>query len=393
MTAGDAAARAAGREALVAAGVAAEETRPDALLPLAGRSADLDLAIVERLSGVPSPAHAAALRTLATAAEARGWKSVAKDARRALYRFGQRGIAVPPAPPPPPTAPRIQAPTLEGYLSPIDGRGDRLVWLVRPKPEGGLLVMTAVLNEPDGLREVALAEMPRKTLRRMTQDLQTRHRLRLVQADGLHCDALLAEGFARARVAGTPRVGEYPALRARLVPTEPVAPTPPLDVQTHLPSVPETAASAAALLDQPEFATWLLERGTLQPYLTEVADARESPLLLSPTQQDERIRGIVTRALREIFSGATATAYRRRLEEMAYYLHATGRQDLAAAAAAGAAALATSAHGGEGVAFCEELTRRSFATLTAADAARARTEAEGSLIVRPSAAPPRPPRR
>ena len=39
--------------------------------------------------------------------------------------------------------------------------------LAETRREGGLAVLTAVLNEPAGLRDVALAEMPRKTLRRV----------------------------------------------------------------------------------------------------------------------------------------------------------------------------------------------------------------------------------
>src|SRR6185369_6133787 len=79
------------------------------------------------------------------------------------------------------------APLVEGWVSPVDGRGDRLVWIVRPQREGGLAVLTAVLNEPAGLR-----------------------------------------GFARARAAGTSGVGEYPTFRARLFPTDPAPRDPPL---------------------------------------------------------------------------------------------------------------------------------------------------------------------
>lgn len=391
----DDARHAAGREALRAAGVGDDETAPAPLLALAGRAPDLDLAIAERLGRVPSDDRARALRDLATAAEQRGWKAAAKEARRALYRFGQRGIEIPPAPAPAPVAPRAQASTLEGYLSPIDGRGDRLVWLTRPQREGGLIVMTAVLNEPRGLRDVAIAELARKTLRRMERDLAEQHHLRMVPADAAYCDALLAEGFARARAAETAGVGEYPAYRTRLVAADPAPLEPPLIVRVAdaaALAAAEPGARAVALLDEIEFATWTLERATLAPYLAAIAAVRESPLVLSRPQQEERARAVVVRALHEIFGGAGATTYRRRLEEMAYYLHAAGRRDLALAAAATARAIAESPRGGEGVAFCEALVQRSFELLLAEDAARARAEAEGSVLVRPGA-PAVPPRR
>ena len=97
------------------------------------------------------------------------------------------------------------------------------------------------------------------------------------------------------------------------------------------------------------------------------------------------MQSIVARALRELFGGEAGEAYRRRLEEMAYYLHATGRRELALAAVATAHALAVGTRGGEGVAFFEELARRSFGVLLAQEAERAQAEAESSLLVRPGA--------
>jgi len=375
-------------ELLRAAGVAADDTDPARLLSLAGRDAALDLAIVARLARVADEAHAAALRRVEADAARAGSKAVVKAARRALYLLGQRGVTVP-EPERIEPARRLAAPgSLEGYVSAIDGRGDRLIWLVRPQREGGLLVLTAIVNEPAGLRDASLAELPRKTLRRMERDLQASHRLRMVAADGAYCDALLAEGFARARAAGTGGVGEYPTFRARLTSTEPAPRDPPLAARILGEAGRDAAAGAdgARLLDELEFTTWRLERPALAAYVAEIAAVRESPLVLSRPQQEERVRAVVARALRELFAEDGGAAYRRRLEEMAYYLDATARRPLAIVALATAQALTASTAGGEGIPFFEELTRRSFAVLLEEDAARAREEAQGSVLVRPGAA-------
>jgi hypothetical protein len=371
--------------ALAAAGVDGDEADPGVLLPLAGRTAELDRAIVARLTRAPSAAGAAALQHIAAGATARGWKVVVKDVRRALYRFTQRGVAVPAAPPAAATT-RPATPALEGHLSPIDGRGDRLLWLVRPRREGGVLVMTGVLNEPEGLRDVTLAEMARKTLRRMGEDMRTRHHLRMVRAPGAYVDALLSQGFARARAAGIGGIGEYPTHRARLTSADPAPLEPPLIARlSDAPAVaPETAADVTTLLAEPEFATWPLDRPVLAPYLAELEGVRESPLVLSQAQQQERARAIVAKAVGEIFAGATAAAYRRRLEEMAYYFHASARPAAAAAACATAAAIAA-AGGGTGVLFLEELAHQGFARFTAAATEHAREQAESSLLVTPAA--------
>ncbi len=367
--------------ALRDAGVGDDDTATAVLMALAGRSLALDHAIVERLGRVTDEAHATALRDLAAGAEQRGWKAVSKDARRALYRMSQRGV-VPPAAPVAPPPPRWATAQLEGWLSGIDGRGDRLVWIAKPQPGGGLLVMTAILNEPTGLRDVNLAELPRKSLRRMHDDLRTRHHVRMVEADGAYCDALLAEGFERARAGGVAEaVGHYPTLRARLTTQPPAALTPPL-IARVVPDADDTAAAADGpkLLDEIEFMTWLLDRATLAPYLDEIRAARESPLVLSRPQQEERVQAALVRAERELFGGEATNTYRRRLEEMAFVLHASGRHDLARIAAATAGGLA---RGTMPLPFFTDLLRRSVGAMVLEDEAKARAEAEGSVLVRP----------
>jgi hypothetical protein len=384
---------AAGRSALRAAGIADDDTTPATLMALAGRDVALDRALVERLAGVMDEAHAIALRDLADDAERRGWKVASKEAKRALYRMSQRGIVPPPRASQPAPPPRWAASPLEGWLSGIDGRGDRLVWIARAQPNGGLVVMTAILNEPRGLRDVNLADMPRKTLRRMHDDLRTRHHVRMVEVDGAYCDALLSEGYERARAAGVAEmVGQYPTLRARLT-TQPPAPLDPPLIARVAPDAAADASAVAAgatLLDEIDFATWLLDRDALAPYLDEIRAARESPLVLSRPQQEERVQAALARAERELFAGSEAATQRRRLEEMAYVLHAGGRPELARIAAATGAALA---HGTHPLPFFSELLRRSVGAFLVEDEAKARTEAEGSVLVRPGAAPMAPPPR
>jgi len=379
-----------GRAALRDAGVREDDMTPATLTALAGRSLEVDRAIVERLGRVVDEAHAIALRDLAAGAERRGWKLAVKDARRALYRFSQRGVVPPAAPAAPPTAPRWTASPLEGWLSGIDGRGDRLVWIARPQPGGGLLMLTAILNEPAGLRDVTLAELPRKSLRRMHDDLRARHHVQMQEADGAYCDALVAQGYERARAAGTAEaVGQYPTLRARMTSHPPASLDPPLIARVAPDALTDVAAAAqgAQLLDEIEFVTWPLERQVLSPYLADIAAARESPLVLSRPQQEERVQAALAVAYRELFGGDRAAVYRRRLEEMAYVLHASGRRDLARAAAATATRLA---RGDESIPFFAELLRRSVAALMAEDEAKARADAEGSVLVRPGSPAARP---
>lgn len=367
----------AGERQLAAWGVA-PDADVAALAIHAGRDAAADVAIAHRLGGIPSEASAAALQRLETASPDR---HVRKAVKRALYRLQQRGIAVAASPPVTPAASAaVLATPLEGYVSPVDGRGDQLVWLVRPQP-GGVLHLFAVVNDPQGLREVALHSATRKALRTLRQELEQRHEVRLVAIDWRHADFLVQRAFHWARAAGTRMEGDYPALRAQWA-HEPAAAASPL---------PPPAADAAALersadlLGEPELRTWFRTVEDLAPYLEEVGGAQESPLVLNQLQQQERYDDIINRAIDATYGGEHRASWGRRLTELARYFAASRRPARAAEADAVAAALEAGTAPRE-IPFCGQLVRASLAFYVQLAAQQQAERAKGSLIVTPGQA-------
>ena len=152
-----------GEQRLQAWGIASD-AGITALQAVSGREPAADLAIAARLGTHADPGSVEALIALEAASHD---KLVRKEIKRSLYRLEQRGVVIPKAAPPPPGL-TVAAPALEGYLSPVDGSGDQLVWLAKPRP-GGLAHLFAVLNDPNGLREVDLSETTRKALRAARQ--------------------------------------------------------------------------------------------------------------------------------------------------------------------------------------------------------------------------------
>ena len=349
-----------------------------------GRDAAADLAIAARLGAHAEPASVDALAALDAASTD---KLVHKEVRRALYRLEQRGIHAPPVAVPP-AAPAPLAPAAEGYLSIVDGRGDQIIWLVKARP-GHVDHLFAVLNDPDGLREVDLSETTRKALRAAREQLLARHELRLVEADWRYCDFVIDRALRWATEKGHPVNGDYPRLRAQLI-KEPVTPMTPL-IFTHLDPAAVRADTALVadsdkLVEEKELRTWFFERQTLQPYLDALVALKDSPLVLSPAQQQERSRAIVERAVEELFGGDRQQSWVRRLEELAYFFHATGRADQAKRALAAALALEDSAHGGRGIALCETLVRSGLAAYVQAEEQREAEAARGSLVLTPQQA-------
>lgn len=369
----------AGERLLAEWGVPADAALP-ALAAVLHRDPAADLAIAHRLGAVASDDSAALLARLEREAPD---KQVRKEAKRALYRLEQRGVrpvVAPAAPPQPATGPLI-----EGYVSPLDGRGDQLVWLVKPQA-GGVAHLFAVINDPAGLREAAVSLISRKQLKAVRDELARKHDLRLVDIDWRYADFLMQRAFGWARASGERIEGDYPALRAQLTRQPAATDLPPAVLAridaAALASPAALLAGSAALLEEPELRTWFLAREQIAAYLAELEGVRDSPLVLNRAQQEERFEDIIGRAIDGLFDAAARPAWARRLYEMGYFFAATRRPERALQAAAVAQAL-DAAGAPRDIAFCAQLVRASLAFYFQMAVQQAEEQQQSSLLVTP----------
>lgn len=369
-----------GEELLRVRGIAADASAADLAAEIGGDAAS-DLAIAHRLGAIADDACIEPLRRL----EREGAdKLTRKEAKRALYRLQQRGVTVPELPVERP-APLLTG-TTEGYLSPVDGNGDQLVWLIKPR-SGGLLHLFAVLNDPEGMREVNLAVISRKALKGLRAELEAKHELRLVEADWKYCDFLMRRAFTWARERNGRVDGDFPALRSQVVAEAGEENLAPL-ILRHVDDAaveadPSHLARSELLLQEPEFRTWWLQPDRLRPYLDELTSIKDSPLVLDRAQQTERYGTVIERAVEEIFSPPQRDSWVRRLYEIAYFLWASGRREPATSAAAVALALEKSEHGGRQIPFCETLARGSLTYFFQELMEKEEEQAKESLIMTP----------
>lgn len=317
-----------------------------------GKDVAADVAIAARLGAIVDADSATLLRRI----EATGDKSAVKEARRSLLRLEQKGVMAPPAEVAPTPSILSVAEPLEGWITPVDGRGDYLIWLER-RTTAGSDFLFAVLNDPEGLRELELMHASRKDMKDARQRMLEQNQIELLSVDWRYCDFLVRRASQWSEDRKQP-VGDYARARIRFT-HEPArdVDNPAAARFAAVADDPMLVAESAALLGEREFRTWFLTREDLQPYVDAFQQIRDSPLVLNRSQQQERITGLVERAIGEIFAGERQQSWVRRLEIMSLFFLAARREPTAKMAYAVSRALAASTTGARGIPFFAAMAR------------------------------------
>lgn len=369
---------------LIEAGFDAALAPADALAKIRElkRSAGIADAAIARALGKIADAGAAAMLA---EMEAGATGALRREVRRALYKLKQHGIDAPAA-----TAAR-GASTIHGnatekseiaaMLSPIDSEGARIVWIVKPRVQGGVIRLWALISEREGLVGAQNVALSRRELKSEREELERRAQVKLVDADWRVADFIACEAWRVTPESRRGHVGNFLTLRSELI-----ASPPPTEL-LH-PVYAELAAEAAGepsveLLKEPELLEWRLPDAILKPYVEEIARAGESVIVLNPLHKQERVNAVIDRATAELLTGGTGRAVQRRLEDIAYYMARVGRHAQAGWAAAAAARLRDGIDVTKAL-FFQAFIRTQLGTVAAAEQQKA--EQEPRLIMTPAEA-------
>ena len=225
------------------------------------------------------------------------------------------------------------------FVTSVDGRGARLVWLVWRAGSGGSRLLQAVVDDTVGLREAEVATVTRKGFREYVDQMRANPTVILDQISVDRAAAILAGAAHLAISEG----GELPAGFRQFAQVAGVEPTAagPAEIYEHL-AATDIGADAAlidasmTLLREPHFQSWALEGAAINAAAEEIHQAETSNLMISDEQRRDRMQDAIRDAVSACFDDAARQAYRSRLEIMAGMLwdvgkHEEARQALAAA--------------------------------------------------------------
>jgi hypothetical protein len=261
-----------------------------------------------------------------------------KAVKRALHVLKTRGLNVPedilPREEAHPGAVVPSAAAL-AYVSPIFANGERYVILEGPKGYLGGNILVARLSDIEGFRECHLFSLKSKHREEFWEQFREQG-LDFAAVPPAYAVRLLEETFAQnpSSAAAT----EYPPLRTPLWQHWGL-PEKPEDLAARLPALAEgerqsNLERSRQLAMSDPFQSWLPSSQEIAPWVKKVQEVEESPLILAGHQQRARFDRIVEEAARSLYPSDTRNRWRRRLLEMAYFLHLKGRTEEARAAQA-----------------------------------------------------------
>ncbi|UCD85568.1 MAG: hypothetical protein JSU92_05095 [Deltaproteobacteria bacterium] len=343
----------------------------------------LDLTVANSLALLPAPESAEILQKIYQQSTN---KDVNKAIKKTLHRLKTRGITLAELVPTADTEPVWKPPPTpqpQAYLSSIDQMGVRVVWLIQPGLRKGLNIFQAALSETKGIIDFDTLEAPRKWLRQLFERAKE-NRMLVVEGDYSYAQFLIEEGYQKNQDRKINPPPSYLEWRSTIGITLATSPQPliyQLLKAEEIKADPELLARSVDLHELPEFRPWVLIHENAEKYITRGKEAAESKILLNPLQQKERLETIFLEAVEELFREEERALYKRRLEEMAYLLHKTQREEEAKKALAAALGLGTDLPSHQHP-FVEKLVKKSINLPVVSEKEKDEQE-EPSLIVKP----------
>ncbi len=216
------------------------------------------------------------------------------------------------------------------YLTSIDGRGARLVWVLWRAPSGGSRLLQAVVDDEVGVREAEAATVTRQGFRDYVEEMKKNPTVLLQQVPYERASEVLAAAAMLTESAEGALPADYRSwAELAEVPPRPAGSSPIYDhIEEFSLRGDETLIDdAMTQLREPHFQSWALYGDVVGEAAEEVRLAESSTLMISDEQRKERMQDAIRGAIVGTFDGEARKRYRGRLEAMAEMLWDRSQRD------------------------------------------------------------------
>jgi len=360
-----------------------EEEIFQSLIHLFGEDPEIDGQVAEYLATIPHVKIAGVFHRMLQISDV---KKIRKIIRRSLYRLRSKGIAIEEvrSEKESPVFRPLQAEPSKGFGGGFDFLGQRFLMLVIPHTGRGWTVMQGVISDTQGLVGFSGEEMTRKGFRGFFEEVQGKNPFPLVEMEPSYVGFLLAHALQLTLEKGKAPPQDFLRFKGEIEGIKKEYERPliySLLQENEIEGDDRILRRGGELLQTDLFSSWRIEEEQIRPYADEVWEAEESKIVLNKTQKEARFQEIYQRALSDLFPGERRFLYQRRLEEMAYILFKSGKEEEGRISLSEAIDLSKPPHLIQPNPFLFQLVIKSIFTLLA-EAYEKKTK-EPSFIVKP----------
>ncbi len=254
-------------------------------------------------------------------------KPVQKAIRRMVFRMRQKGIdplGIELKTVDQPLLKPTEKEQARAFMGPIDAQGTRPVFMAIPLAPQGFEVGIGVVSDEEGILHFLSGAYSKKNMTEMRRRfLESAEDAVFAEVTPPHAARILEKAYSAGRENPNEGAEAYVAFRTLLL--SQVSPLDHPAINDHRSEIESegmgprlTRSQIEKLLDHPLLITWTIDPDHLKPLLEEIAQLQESPLVLSTTQQTDRVRGLERHWAETHFADSRKALFQERFEEMAY---------------------------------------------------------------------------
>jgi hypothetical protein len=253
-------------------------------------------------------------------------KDVRKAVKRAVFKLRRKGISVEEIEADKDSSILVRSANdfdSEARVSPVDGNGNRGVFVAFTQIPRGMGVGMGAANDREGILQFIYGTYSRKKMKEI-RSLFLDNFGDAVETSIPHVSMILEEAYNESGETLNEYSEGYLGLRPWLLDHAPPREKPVIFDVISPEEISEeilTPSQIEKLLNHKLMESWGMEPEETESLVNEIQEAKDSPILLNDIQRQERVDEIKMKALSDVYSEERRRLEKRRLEEMAYVFY------------------------------------------------------------------------
>ena len=216
-------------------------------------------------------------------------------------------------------------------LGPLDRTGLRAVFFALHRNVKGVDMGFALVSDDQGIQQFLLNTVSKRQMKEMKSYI-SEEAGPMVDTSLSHVTTLLESAYVCHSEHNSTPPADYLEIRPWLMENVSLLERPAIYDFISEESVSDgilTESIFEKLFEHELMEPWLIELETLQPYMEDIQEVKNSPIVLSETRKLERIRQIKQKCMEELFPAPKRILLKHRFEEMAFVFFKLGDEDTA----------------------------------------------------------------